>query len=359
MANGGDGKDRRGGESGGGGGRGARIAAARRRFSEVAALPDEAIDLAEGALLIAAEDSPDLDVAANLARLDELARRVQHYLEAPGPDGPRHHDEAALRALHRVLFEEEGFSGPPRDVRSDPRNSFLNEVLERHRGLPIILSVVYCEVARRAGLDAVGIGLPGHFIVQFRGEHLSTFVDPYNGGARLTREECASLVSGVVGGPIELAPEHFLPATRKAILTRILQNLKIEYVQRGQLARALAAVERILLLGASLEQLRDRGLILRRMGLLLLGATDAAPGPGGAGPIGGIRGGQRAVRAAAAGKGSGERVPDQADQLAANQLLSAAWFDLKLYAREGADQPDAAAVQSAADAIWRRMARMN
>jgi regulator of sirC expression with transglutaminase-like and TPR domain len=358
MANGGDGTDRRGGEPGGAG-RGARIAAARRRFSEVAALPDEAIDLAEGALLIAAEDSPDLDVSANLARLDDLARRVQGYLEAPDPDGRRHRDEAALQALHRVLFEEEGFNGAPRDARSDPRNSFLNEVLERRRGLPIILSVLYCEVARRAGLEAVGIGLPGHFIVQFRGEHLSTFVDPFSGGARLSREECATLVSRVVGGPIDLSPEQFLPATRKAILTRILQNLKIEYVQRGQLARALAAVERILLLGASLEQVRDRGLILRRMGLLLLGATDAGPGPGGSGSTGGIRGVRRAFRAAAAGQRSGEGARDQADLLAANQLLSAAWFDLKLYAREGSDQPDAAAVQSAADAIWRRMARMN
>jgi regulator of sirC expression with transglutaminase-like and TPR domain len=358
MADGGDGTDRPGGETSGGQGRSARVAAARRRFSEVAALPDEAIDLAEGALLIAAEDNPDLDVAATLGRLDDLARRVQRYLEALQEEQATQPDEMALLALHRVLFEEEGFGGASREERSDPRNSFLNEALDRRRGLPIILSVVYCEVARRAGLDAVGIGLPGHFIVQFRGKHLSAYVDPFNRGARLERDECAALVARVVGGPVELAPEHFLPATRKATLTRILQNLKIEYVQSGQLSKALAAVERILLLGPSLEQVRDRGLILRRMGLLLMGSSEAAPGPGGASRLpGGGRAAPRAERGRTGGRGEGAR--DQADLLAANQLLSAAWFDLKLYAREGADQPDAAAVQSAADAIWRRMARTN
>jgi regulator of sirC expression with transglutaminase-like and TPR domain len=353
MSDAGETPDRTGGEEGPNQERAARIAAARRRFSEVAALPDEVIDLAEGALLIAAEEEPDLDVGTYLARLDDLAGRVQRLLAAPQE---AHDDEAALDALHRVLFEEEGFTGVGAEERPDPRNSFLNDVLERKRGLPITLSVVYCEVARRAGLDAVGIGLPGHFIVQFRGRHLSAFVDPFHGGSRLAREDCAALLARVLGQPVELTPEHFLPATRKATLARILNNLKAEYFQSGQLTKALAAVERILMLQATLDQVRDRGLILRQMGLILMGA-------------GGTRGpGRRRREAGEAGEsresgadppGGSRPAPDQADLLASQQFLSAAWFDLMLYAREGADLPDAEAVRSAADALWRRMAKTN
>ena len=262
----------------GGDGAGGRTGA-RRRFAALAALPDEAIDLAEGALLIAAEEYPTLDVNAYVQRLEGMASRVRGYLEA-GARGADERDEAALQALHRVLFEEEGLHGTRQAEFADPRNSFLNEVLERKRGLPIILSVVYCEVARRAGLDAVGIGLPGRFIVQFRGRHLSVFVDPFERGTRLTPEECATMLSRVFNQSVELTPEHFLPTSRKAILARILNNLKGEYLQAGELTRALSAVERILMLGATLDQVRDRGLILRRMGFLLLGVQEGRGGPG-------------------------------------------------------------------------------
>jgi regulator of sirC expression with transglutaminase-like and TPR domain len=328
----------------GGDGAGGRTGA-RRRFAALAALPDEAIDLAEGALLIAAEEYPTLDVNAYVQRLEGMASRVRGYLEA-GLVAERRADadEAALQALHRVLFEEEGLHGTRQAEFGDPRNSFLNEVLERKRGLPIILSVVYCEVARRAGLDAVGIGLPGRFIVQFRGRHLSVFVDPFERGTRLTPEECATMLSRVFNQSVELTPEHFLPASRKAILARILNNLKGEYLQAGELTRALSAVERILMLGATLEQVRDRGLILRRMGFLLLGVQEGRGGPGGRG------GGQ---------PGQTRPAPDQADVQAAQQLLSAAWFDLMLYAREGADRPDAEAVREAGQVLWRRMGRQN
>jgi regulator of sirC expression with transglutaminase-like and TPR domain len=331
-------------EGGSGDDRGSGRSGARRRFAALATLPDEAIDLAEGALLIAAEEYPSLDVGAYLQRLEGMAHRVREYLDA-GQGGDT--DETALQALHRVLFEEEGLHGTSQAEYGDPRNSFLNEVLERKRGLPITLSVVYCEVARRAGLDAVGIGLPGRFIVQFRGRHLSTYVDPYERGARLTPEECAAMLSRVFNQAIELTPEHFLPASRKAILARILNNLKAEYLQAGELTRALSAVERILMLGATLDQVRDRGLILRRMGLLLLGVQEG-------------RGGSRGGSGAHPGPpGLSGPVPDQADVQAAQQLLSAAWFDLMLYAREGADRPDAQAVKEAGQVLWRRLGRQN
>ncbi len=335
------------------------MAAVRRRFGHLAKLPDSEIDLAEGALLIAAEEYPGLDLERYVARLDALAGRVRRhlaFLQEP-PAGGRavlDADEAALHALHAVLFEEEGFSGAGREDAADPRHSFLNEVLERKRGLPIILSVVYCEVARRAGLDAVGIALPGHFIAQFRGQHLSVYVDPFNGGARLEREDCADLLRRIFDARVDLTPEHFLPASRKAILTRILNNLKGIYFQLGQLAKALAAVERILILQpalpSALEHIRDRGLILRQMGLLLLGSGTAQ----GAGER---PAGQRAADTAA---GRTTPVPpDQSDISVAMQFFSAAWFDLKVYAHEAEAQPDAGAVQAAAEALWRRMGKQN
>jgi len=245
--------------------------------------------------------------------------------------------------LHAVLFEEEGFTGASRGDYTQPRSSFLNDVLERKRGVPIILSVLYCEVARRAGLNAVGIGLPGHFIAQFRGRDFSVLVDPFSGGKRLEQEECAGLVASIVGPSVSLSTEHFLPASRKGTLARMLANLKTFYFQQGHLAKALSAVERILMLQPSLDQVRDRGLILRQMGLLLLDSSAT---------------GKRPERPQPASRRERRR-PDQADVQTAMQYFSAAWFDLQLYAREGSDRPDADAVREAAEVLWRRMGKAN
>jgi hypothetical protein len=152
------------------------------------------------------------------------------------------------------------------------------------------------------------------------------------------------MLSRVFSQTVQLTPEHFQPSSHKAILARILNNLKGEYLQAGELTRALSAVERILMLGATLDQVRDRGLILRRMGLLLLGVQEGRGGTRGRGQ---------------AQPGQQGPAPDQADVQAAQQLLSAAWFDLMLYAREGADRPDAQAVREAGDVLWRRLGRQN
>lgn len=339
--------------------RASEVGALRLRFGLLAKVPDTEIDLAEGALLIAAEEYPGLDVPSYVAQLDALAERVRQrlaQLREPAPAAPAvlDADEAGLHALHTVLFEEEGFVGARRDAAPDPRHSFLNEVLDRKHGLPITLSVVYCEVARRAGLDAVGIALPGHFIAQYRGRHLSVYVDPFNGGTRLEREECADLLRRIFGSEFDLRPEHFLPASRRAILTRILDNLKVTYFQRGQLTKALSAVERILILhpapASTLHQVRDRGLILRQMGLLLVGGgarRDSGTTPAG-GRVANIVAGWSAPSAS-----------DQSDLLVAMQFFSAAWFDLKLYAREAEGQPDAGAVRAAAETLWRQMGKQN
>jgi regulator of sirC expression with transglutaminase-like and TPR domain len=297
---GGDPSNRRGDEA-------ATPAGARRRFVALSQRPDDEIDLAEGALLIAAEEYPGLDVGAGLSEIDALAARVRRYVDSPPErDGAQDPDEAALAAMARVLFVEEGFSGADDSDYYTPRNSYLNDVLERKRGLPILLSVLYCAVARRAGLDAAGIGLPGRFIVQFRGRHTSAYIDPFDGGARLTREDCVAMVGRVLGQTIDLTPNQFLPTPPKQVLARILTNLKLEYLRRGRLRKALAAVDRFLVVSPSLDQVRDRGVILLRLG----------------------EHGQ-------------------------------AWFDLSLYARLAEGASDAGAVRDAADRVWRHTGRHN
>ncbi|MBI3970694.1 MAG: hypothetical protein HY332_05345 [Chloroflexi bacterium] len=315
--------------------RAAQVAAARERFVRLARRPDREIDLAEAALLIAAEEYPGLDVGVYLSRLDALAQRVRGRLAAKSvePESPEA-DEASLAALSEVLFDEEGFRGAEPDDFYSPRHSFVNEVIEHKRGLPITLSVIYCEVARRAGLHAVGINLPGRFIVQFRGKHLSVYVNPFDRGTRLPDERDA-LAERVFGQRVELSPDHLRPASRKQILARMLGNLLGNYLRQRppNLSKALAAVERMLAIYPSAEQVRDRGLILRAMGHQTINQAPA--------------------------------IAEQ-NQLAAvrllehaAQLLGSAWFDLKLYARLGEGTTDATSTGGTADEIWQLLARQN
>jgi regulator of sirC expression with transglutaminase-like and TPR domain len=231
----------------------------RRRLVALAGMAD-ARSLAEGALWIAAEAHPGLDVPHWVGRLDALgyraAERVTSTMEV---------DQAAT-AVARFLFEEEGFRGNSEDYY-DPRNSFLDDVLDRRLGIPITLSVLYMTVAARAGLDAAGVGLPGHFVVRAerRGRH--RFLDPFHGGALLDRAGCEALVARVRPGGGHLDPRWLAPITTRQVLVRMLHNLKAIYSALGDWARALAAAERVLLLiPDAVEELRDRGMLHARLG---------------------------------------------------------------------------------------------
>jgi regulator of sirC expression with transglutaminase-like and TPR domain len=220
----------------------------------------DARSLAEGALWIAAEAYPQLDVPHWLGRLDALGRRAA---ERVTPDLAL---DRAVTAISRFLFEEEGFQGNTADYY-DPRNSFLNDVLERRVGIPISLSVVYMAVASRAGLDAAGVGLPGHFVVRVerRGHH--QLLDPFHGGRLLDRAACEALVRELRPGGGPLDPRWLAPVSTRQVLVRMLNNLKGVYTTLGDWGRALAASERILLLVPdAVEELRDRGLLNARLG---------------------------------------------------------------------------------------------
>ncbi len=132
---------------------------ARDRLEDILARPDRELNLAEAALLVAAEEYSDLDVRGYLVRLDEMGVALRQRLdEEPRP-------ERAIMALNRYLFQELGFRGNV-DEYYDARNSYLNEVIDRRTGIPITLSTVFMEIARRAGLEVEGVGLPGHFVVR-------------------------------------------------------------------------------------------------------------------------------------------------------------------------------------------------
>lgn len=235
----------------------------RERFARVVSGPEEALDLAEAALLIAQEEHPDLDIATYIRRLDALAAAVQARLPAsPAPTDIIHN-------LNIQLFHEEGLRGNE-SAYYDPRNSFLNEVLDRKTGIPITLSVIYLEVGRRLGLPLVGVGFPGHFLVKYTGPDGDIVLDPFSGGTTLTQEQLAQRLRSQYGDHPQLLsqlPRLLAPASKKEILVRMLRNLKGIYLRAGDFARALDAIDRIvLIIPDEVMEVRDRGTVHQRLG---------------------------------------------------------------------------------------------
>jgi regulator of sirC expression with transglutaminase-like and TPR domain len=238
----------------------------RQQLTDLVALPEDEMDLARASLLVACEEYPDLDVQSYLGRLDGLADTLRGRLGGSPAD--------AVAALGRVLFEEEGFHGNTREYY-DPRNSFLNDVLDRRTGIPITLSTVYMAVGRRAGLDVRGVGLPGHFVVRVTTGNGEALVDPFHGGVVLTPADCQERLDRIYGGRVKVAPEMLTPCPTRAILSRTVRNLKVIYVKAGDLTRALRTAELLVMLEPdSADELRDRGLILAGMGCYALAAQD-------------------------------------------------------------------------------------
>lgn len=219
---------------------------------------EEEIDLARAALLLAKQKYPDLSVDSYVARLDRMAAAVRQRLDAEAD--PRH----AIAELNRELFEAQGFRGNERDYY-DPRNSYLNEVLDRKLGIPISLSILFMEVGRRLSLPVLGVGLPGHFLVKVLTTQGDILIDPYAAGAELTEEECQERLDRVYGGLVRLEKRMLQPVPKKQILVRILNNLKTIYLNRGEFDSALDVVQSILALEpSSMPDLRDRGLLYYR-----------------------------------------------------------------------------------------------
>jgi regulator of sirC expression with transglutaminase-like and TPR domain len=237
---------------------GARLAHA---LEEADARPNP--DLAPGALAIATVEYPRLDVDGCLRQVEEIgAAALDQVAREAGVEGPL---LARVDAINRCLFETLGFRGN-RERYADVRNSCLNQVLERRTGIPITLSVLYLDVARRVGLRGEGISFPGHFLVRIKdgagaAHTRGLIIDPFNQGAILTEQDCRALLERH-DESVAYSPELLTRATRRQVFIRMLVNLKRLYVQGRSFPQAHAVTHALLVLApASLAELRDRGLL--------------------------------------------------------------------------------------------------
>lgn len=214
---------------------------ARRQFEQLASGEITLDSMARGALLIALEEYPKLKVDHYLAQLDEMADCVRDRIESGEPDIFK------LGHVHSELFDKRGFIG---NIASyyEAQNSFLNEVIDRKTGIPITLSILFVDIARKIGLDAVGVGVPGHFLVKVRFEMSEVYIDPFHGGRTLTVREIGELITEMSGGNVTLRSEHLRAWTARETLTRVLANLQNIHQQNHDVKRATAARERIGLL---------------------------------------------------------------------------------------------------------------
>ena len=228
----------------------------------------EPVDLARAALAIAREEYPDLDEPRYLRLLDQLAAGAQAGL----PPGSR--PERKVGRLNAYLFHELGFKGNSGDYY-DPRNSFLNEVLDRRTGIPLTLSLVYMEVGRRCGLPVQGVGFPGHFLCKVQLDGGELVVDPFHRGELLGIEDLKKRLAATVGEQVKFDPQLLQAAKPREILVRMLQNLRALYSERHDAARALSAVDRLLLLAPDNGRaLRERALLYEKLGGLAAAAKD-------------------------------------------------------------------------------------
>jgi regulator of sirC expression with transglutaminase-like and TPR domain len=233
--------------------------AARQRFRELAQLPEASLGLTEGALVIALEEYPALQVHDYIDRIESWTSAIRERLEGATQI------ERVIDTINHFLFQKEGFHGESDDYY-DLRCAFLNEVLDRHAGLPISLSIVYLEISRRLGLNSHGVALPGRFLVKVSGDFGELLIDPYDEGRVLSTVECQRILDGIFGGGVRLREHHLRSFGNREILARMLSHLKGVYLARHDLERAAATIDRVLMLDDRDQfEVRDRANIALQM----------------------------------------------------------------------------------------------
>jgi regulator of sirC expression with transglutaminase-like and TPR domain len=241
------------------------------RFRSLARRPEIEPGLAEGALVVAAEARPEIEIERALESIGAIVERARPLVQHASTPS------AAVEALNHALFELERFRGN-QDQYDDPRNSFLDEVLASRRGLPITLSVLYVEVARRLGLEAHGIGFPGHFLAKVVGvddrPEGEIIIDPFF-ARTLSLSDCADRLRAAAGEDASLDQGWLRAATAREIYVRILNNLKLLFLRRGEGLTALGCFDRILVLAPDAAfEYRDRGILLERLDCILPAIQD-------------------------------------------------------------------------------------
>ena len=230
-------------------------------FEALVSKPDEALDIARIALSLATDAYPELEPGVYLAWLDSTAEAIADASDRRMPLPER------LAMLDRQLFEVEGFRGNQDDY-FDPRNSFLNDVIERRTGIPITLSVVYLEVGWRLGLPLVPVSFPAHFLVASTGAR-RVFIDPFSRGARVAPAELVARLAPMAGGTAQarqVLSRVTAPASRREVAIRMLRNLGRIYAERQELDRLLVVSNRMVALDpGNAAALRERGHVLVRL----------------------------------------------------------------------------------------------
>jgi regulator of sirC expression with transglutaminase-like and TPR domain len=226
-------------------------------FEHVLGKAEHEVDLGTAALVVGEFEYPELDVSYYLGQLDLFAQRAR---DLAGDEAGRH---SLLRGLNRALYEDAGFRGNSEDY-FDPKNSFINQVIDRKIGIPISLSVIYLEVGRRLGMELAGLNFPGHFLVRYQGGDQVFVIDPFHMGMTLPSAELRGRLRQVLGADAELKTEHLAPATKKQIISRMLTNLSVIYRRAGDTYRQIAVVERLLILEPEDTRLQRELKMLKR-----------------------------------------------------------------------------------------------
>jgi regulator of sirC expression with transglutaminase-like and TPR domain len=231
-------------------------------LTRIGALPDAQIDLAEGALALAALDRPQVPLARYRAHLCELAEEVG----AEAAEAERGVERAA--ALARVLFERHGYDGD-RLSYDDLQNANLMRVIDRRRGLPVALGILMIHAARAQGWDMVGLSFPAHFLVRLESGGDRLILDPFGRGRILDSADLRELLKEVAGEGAELKPGHYEPAANRAVLLRLQNNIKTRLIKEQKLEAAGRVVMRMLLFAPEEAQLwREAGMIEAHLGNL-------------------------------------------------------------------------------------------
>jgi regulator of sirC expression with transglutaminase-like and TPR domain len=230
-----------------------------QRIRKTVGVPDTDLDLLDAALVIAASEYPAINVDSYHQRLDEWASELRARIETDASAEDR------LRALNAFLFQELGFSGNTDDYY-DPRNSYLNEVLDRKLGVPITLSMIYMALGQRIGLPLEGVSFPGHFLVKLPVDGGAVVLDPFNGGISLDEHDLCDLLERMFDTEVSEVAPLLTTASKTDILIRMLRNLKGIHQQGDEYDKALRVVNMIIAIDPHLEEeYRDRGLLLLQL----------------------------------------------------------------------------------------------
>lgn len=236
-----------------------RFPVGRQLFYQEIQQPDDQIRLEYAALYIALEEYPQMEIDAYINAIATMAAEIEERLPA------ERYPLKVLRTINEYLFGELGFVGNRQDYY-DPRNSFLNEVIDRRTGIPISLSVVYLAIAQRLDLPMVGVNMPGHFLIRPVVNEMEVFVDPFHQGEILFLQDCQTLLADIFDRPVELRPEYLATVSARQLLGRLLTNLKVIYINQKAFQKALDILDRLLLVFPAVPlEVRDRGVLNYRL----------------------------------------------------------------------------------------------